>query len=43
VAFAIAPDKPGTSYALTDDELRPVLTAAGAATLAVGTGRCLDA
>jgi S1-C subfamily serine protease len=43
VAFAIAPDKPGTSYALTDDELRPVLTAAGTAGAAVGTGRCLDA
>jgi S1-C subfamily serine protease len=42
VAFAIAPDKPGTSYALTDDELRPVLTTAGTATAAVGTGRCLD-
>jgi S1-C subfamily serine protease len=43
VAFAIAPDKPGTSYALTDDELRPVLTSARTATAAVGTGRCLDA
>lgn len=43
VAFAIAPDKPGTSYALTDDELRPVLEAAGAARVAVGTGPCLDA
>jgi S1-C subfamily serine protease len=43
VAFAIAPDKPGTSYALTDDELRPVLTTAGTATSSVSTGRCLDA
>jgi S1-C subfamily serine protease len=43
VAFAIAPDKPGTSYALTDDELRPVLTSAGTARAAVSTGRCLDA
>ena len=42
VAFAIAPDKPGTSYALTDKELRPVLTIAGAGGKAVGTGRCLD-
>jgi S1-C subfamily serine protease len=40
VAFAIAPDKPGVSYALTDKELRPVLAAAG--TTAVGTGGCLD-
>ena len=43
VAFAIAPDKPGTSYALTDEELRPVLTTAGTATNEVSTGRCLDA
>ena len=43
VAFAIAPDKPGTSYALTDDELRPVLASAGTARTAVSTGRCLDA
>ncbi len=42
VAFAIAPDKPGTSYALTDKELRPTLTAAASATGPVGTGRCLD-
>jgi S1-C subfamily serine protease len=41
VAFAIAPDKPGVSYALTDDELRPVLAAAG--TARVSTGGCLDA
>ncbi len=40
VAFAIAPDKPGVSYALTDKELRPVLAAAG--TSAVSTGACLD-
>jgi S1-C subfamily serine protease len=40
VAFAIAPDKPGVSYALTDKELRPVLAAAG--TAAVSTGGCLD-
>jgi S1-C subfamily serine protease len=40
VAFAIAPDKPGVSYALTDQELRPVLTAAG--TTPVSTGGCLD-
>ncbi|HLF40721.1 MAG TPA: MarP family serine protease [Acidimicrobiia bacterium] len=40
VAFAIAPDKPGTSYALTDKELRPVLSAVGSAE--VGTGGCLD-
>ena len=40
VAFAIAPDKPGVSYALTDKELRPVLAAAG--TTAVSTGGCLD-
>ncbi|MGH9040646.1 MAG: MarP family serine protease [Acidimicrobiia bacterium] len=41
VAFAIAPDKPGTSYALTDEELRPVLTIAGTASASVDTGRCL--
>jgi S1-C subfamily serine protease len=40
VAFAIAPDKPGVSYALTDKELRPVLAAAG--TTGVSTGACLD-
>jgi S1-C subfamily serine protease len=40
VAFAIAPDKPGVSYALTDKELRPVLAAA--TTTAVSTGGCLD-
>lgn len=41
VAFAIAPDKPGTSYALTDKELRPALAAAAANT-PVSTGGCLD-
>jgi S1-C subfamily serine protease len=41
VAFAIAPDRPGTSYALTTDELRPVL-AAGGAGAAVSTGPCLS-
>jgi S1-C subfamily serine protease len=40
VAFAIAPDKPGVSYALTDKELRPALAAVG--TTAVSTGACLD-
>ena len=40
VAFAIAPDKPGVSYALTDKELRPVLASAG--TTSVSTGGCLD-
>jgi S1-C subfamily serine protease len=40
VAFAIAPDKPGVSYALTDKELRPVLAAAGSTP--VSTGGCLD-
>jgi S1-C subfamily serine protease len=41
IAFAIAPDKPGVSYALTDDELRPVLAAVGRNP--VSTGDCLDA
>jgi S1-C subfamily serine protease len=40
VAFAIAPDRPGTAYALTSDELRPVLAAGG--TAAVNTGPCLS-
>jgi S1-C subfamily serine protease len=40
VAFAIAPDKPGVSYALTDKELRPVLALPSAG--AVSTGGCLD-
>jgi S1-C subfamily serine protease len=40
VAFAIAPDRPGTAYALTTDELKPVLAAGG--TAAVNTGPCLS-
>jgi S1-C subfamily serine protease len=40
VAFAIAPDRPGVSYALTDKELRPVLAAPTGG--AVSTGSCLD-
>jgi S1-C subfamily serine protease len=40
VAFAIAPDRPGTAYALTSDELRPVLAAGGSAP--VNTGPCLS-
>jgi len=40
VAFAIAPDKPGVSYALTDKELTPVLAKGG--TTPVSTGGCLD-
>ena len=40
VAFAIAPDRPGTAYALTTDELRPVLAAGG--TAPVNTGPCLS-
>ncbi|MDQ1395454.1 MAG: hypothetical protein QOG64_713, partial [Acidimicrobiaceae bacterium] len=40
VAFAIAPDRPGTAYALTTKELQPVLAAArGAAT---STGPCIN-
>lgn len=39
VAFAIAPDRSATSYALSDNELRPVLSAADGR--ATGTGRCL--
>jgi S1-C subfamily serine protease len=39
VAFAIAPDRPGTSYAVTDRELRAVLGAPRSAT--VSTGPCL--
>lgn len=42
VAFAIAPDREGVSYALTEKELRPVLARATTATK-VGTGGCLDA
>ena len=40
VAFAIAPDRPGTAYALTSDELRPVLAQGGST--AVNTGPCLS-
>ena len=40
VAFAIAPDRPGTAYALTTDELRPVLALGG--TAAANTGPCLS-
>lgn len=40
VAFAIAPDQPDTSYALSDDELRPVLSRA-TGSQATDTGRCL--
>ena len=40
VAFAIAPDRPGTAYALTTDELRPILALGG--TAAVNTGPCLS-
>lgn len=39
VAFAIAPDRPGTAYALTSDELRSVL--AVSARQPVPSGRCL--
>ena len=40
VAFAIAPDRPGTSYALTSRELEGVLTKPRNA--AVPTGPCLS-
>jgi S1-C subfamily serine protease len=40
VAFAIAPDQPTTSYALTSKELNAVLTQPAVA--AVGTGPCLS-
>ena len=40
VAFAIAPDKPNVGYALTLDEIRPVLDSAG--TQAVSTGPCIE-
>lgn len=39
VAFAIAPDRPGTAYALTTDELRPVLAQGSSG--AAPTGPCL--
>ncbi len=38
VAFAIAPDEPGTAFALSDDELRPVLDLPRRG--AVSTGPC---
>ena len=41
VAFAIAPDRPGTAYALTTDELRAALDAPRAAR-GVDTGPCLS-
>lgn len=40
VAFAIAPDKSGTAYAVTSDELRPMLAAPLRG--AVPTGPCLN-
>ena len=40
VAFAIAPDQPNVGYALTLDEIRPVLASAG--TNAVNTGPCIE-
>ena len=40
VAFAIAPDQPNVGYALTLDEIRPVLESAGTATVA--TGPCIE-
>lgn len=39
VAFAIAPDRPSTAYALTNREVRPVLESAGVTP--VSTGPCL--
>jgi S1-C subfamily serine protease len=41
VAFAIDPGRSGTSYALTDAEVRPVLAVAGTRIIPVGTGPCL--
>jgi len=40
VAFAISPDQPNVAYALTLDEVRPVLASAG--TDAVSTGPCIE-
>jgi S1-C subfamily serine protease len=40
VAFAIAPDRAGTAYALTDDELSEVLALPRGAT--VSTGSCVN-
>jgi S1-C subfamily serine protease len=42
VAFAIAPDRPGVSYALSHKELRKVLARVPAATARVSTGGCLE-
>lgn len=39
VAFAISPDQPNVAYALTLDEVRPVLASAG--TAEVSTGPCI--
>jgi S1-C subfamily serine protease len=39
VAFAIAPDRPGTAYALTSEELKAVL--AVSRSVPVDTGPCL--
>ncbi len=41
VAFAIDPGRSGTSYALTDAEVRPLLNGALDRTRAVATGQCL--
>ena len=41
VAFAIDPGQAGTSYALTDQEVTPVLQQAEATRTQVGTGGCL--
>jgi S1-C subfamily serine protease len=41
VAFAIDPGRNATSYALTDEEVRPVLDGAQGKTRAVDTGKCL--
>ena len=40
LAFAISPDQPDVGYALTLNEVRPVLDAAG--TTAVSTGPCIE-
>jgi S1-C subfamily serine protease len=40
VAFAIAPDEPATAYAVTDEELRPVLAQPRSG--AVSTGPCVN-
>jgi S1-C subfamily serine protease len=41
VAFAIDPGRNATSYALTDEEVRPVLDGARGKTQPVDTGKCL--